>query len=142
MKKLIFTMIAMVIATTSFAQPDGQRPQRMDPKEMIAKRTEDMTKKYNLSSEQAEKVKALNEKFMSRRGPRPEANGQERPKQPRQGMGGGGNHRGGGFGGMRKHMEEYNNELKQIMTEEQYKAYTTDMEKMREERKGRQGGQQ
>lgn len=30
---------------------------------------------------------------------------------------------------MRKNMEEYNDALKGIMTEEQYNAYTTDMQK-------------
>ena len=36
---------------------------------------------------------------------------------------------------MRPNMEEYNKELKLIMNDDQYKAYTADMEKKRAERK-------
>ena len=35
-------------------------------------------------------------------------------------------------------MTAYNNELKSIMTDAQYKAYTADMEKRKAERKNRQ----
>lgn len=37
---------------------------RFDPQEMVQRRTQQMAEKYQLTAEQAEKVKALNEKYM------------------------------------------------------------------------------
>ena len=94
-----------------------------------------MVKKYALSAEQAEKVKALNEKYMKRGKPQRDMKGGDKPQRPQKdGNVGKGNGKRGPRG-MRPNMEEYNKELKLIMNDGQYKAYTADMEKMRAERK-------
>ena len=78
MKKIILTLIAAVAMTTAVAQTgnaDKREHKRMDPKEMVEKRTKEMAEKYALSTEQTAKLKALNEKYMGKRGPRPEGRG-------------------------------------------------------------------
>lgn len=159
MKKLFLTLVSVfVLATVAFAQDDfnrgnRQRGQRMNPAEMVQRRTESMAKEYNLTAEQTEKVKALNEKFFTReRGRRQESTdslaaqrSQRRPNMDGQRRGqraeGGERQRGmgermgaprmgGQRGGFAQQMEEYNKELKEILTPEQYSAYEENMKKM------------
>lgn len=123
------TLMAIVAMTTAMAQnPFGGM--NFDPKEIAAKRTEEMTEKYKLSKEQSEKVKVLNENFFTNMrpgGPRPEhpqggnppqMNGGQRPERPQ-----------GGRPGFGPDMTKYNEELKGILTEEQYKAFEEDQAK-------------
>lgn len=147
MKKIIFTLISAMIMCTSMAQTTdatnkANKPQRRNHAEMVAKRTQEMTEKYALSKEQAEKVKALNEKYMGRhgsKGQRPEMKKGQRPEPPKDGnMNNKGHREGEPRGGQRPNMEEYNKELKAIMNDTQYKAYTADVEKMKKERKAKQ----
>lgn len=143
MKKIIFTIVAaMCMLSVSAQDANTQKGERkhMDPKEMVEKRTQEMTKKYSLSAEQAAKVKALNEKYMGKRGDKDgkQMKNGERPAPPKDNAGkkmGNGN---GPRRGHRPDMTAYNNELKSIMTDAQYKAYTADMEKRKAERKNRQ----
>ncbi|MBR6191019.1 MAG: DUF4890 domain-containing protein [Prevotella sp.] len=145
MKKIILTLIAAVAMTTAVAQTgnaDKREHKRMDPKEMVEKRTKEMAEKYALSTEQTAKLKALNEKYMGKRGPRPEGRGNkgtrpEPPKDKNPQAGNGRQHKGGPRGGF-PDMKAYNEELKAIMNDAQFKAYTADMEKRRNERKARQ----
>ena len=143
-----------------------QRGPRMNRAEMIEKRTQQMAEKYGLSAEQTEKLKALNEKQLGNMGrgnrgeqggqrqrpqadsqtdgqtgataqQNPQANGQrQRPQMGQRGNGQGGQRGGRGFrGGF--DMTKYNEELKAILTPEQYSAYEADMAKMREARQSR-----
>lgn len=147
MKKIILSLIAvMAISLTAVAQGENrQRGQRMDPTEMIKRRTQQMVERYNLSDEQAAALQALNEKSMAQmgqrmgNGQRAERNDSVAPRkrdgnrergQRGEGMQRG--NRGGQRGGFGAFNEEYNNELQKILTPEQYKAYTEDMQKMRE----------
>lgn len=155
MKKLIFTLIAMTTMTFAIAQSTenaGKREKgkRPDPKEMAEKRTKDMVEKYALSTEQATKVKALNEKYMSQMGGRPRGGGKgqrpdmqngQRPEHPQ------GNARpdslrqrrgGKGMGQRGEQMKKYDEELSTILNEAQFKAYKADQEKMMKERKERE----
>lgn len=157
MKHAILTLALLAtMATVSVAQDNNnQRPQRMNPTEMMNRRLESMKQAYGLTDEQVAQIKALNEKmFQNGTRQRPEAGqrqeGRERSEagqrperrqrseegqRPQAGQRG---QRGGmGFG---QRSEEYNNELKKIMTEEQYKAYQADQEKRRQERGQRGGG--
>lgn len=145
MKKIIFTLIAMmVMASSAIAQNEKQgkqgKQERKDPKEMVEKRTAEMTKKYALSTEQAAKVKALNEKYMGKRGPRPDAKDGKRPAPPKDGAAPKDGKKPGdkkGGKGMRPDMEQYNKELKAILNDTQYKAYIADMEKRKAEHKAK-----
>ncbi len=141
MKKLILTLLVTCSFAVLNAQTENndnkQHRHGGNPAEMVEKRTQDMVKKYALSAEQAKKVKALNEKYMKRGKPQRGMKGGDRPQRPQKdGNVGKGKGKGkGGPRGMRPNMEEYNKELKLIMNDGQYKAYTADMEKMRAERK-------
>ena len=141
MQKLILTLLVTCSFAVLNAQTENndikQHRRGGNPAEMVEKRTQDMVKKYALSAEQAEKVKALKEKYMKRGKPQRDMKGGDKPQCPQKdgnvGKGNGNGKR--GPRGMRPNMEEYNKELKLIMNDDQYKAYTADMEKKRAERK-------
>ena len=160
MKKLIFSIIAVMSLTTAIAQ-DNDRPRRdgqrnFDRTEMLKRRTDDVVKKYNLNSEQAEKLLALNTKFADKLNPRMGGFGRGRGSRPAPNFGGG---NGGNrpemteeqraqFEQMRKQREEnqkaYEAELEKILTPDQFKSYQEDMKQQREQRGrgmgGRRGG--
>ena len=143
MKKLILTLLVTCSFAVLNAQTENndnkQHRRGGNPAEMVEKRTQDMVKKYALSAEQAEKMKALNEKYMKRGKPQRDMKGGDKPQCPQKdgnvGKGNGNGNGKRGPRGMRPNMEEYNKELKLIMNDDQYKAYTADMEKKRAERK-------
>ena len=146
-------MATMTFAMAQSEQTAGKREKgkRPDPKEMAEKRTKDMVEKYALSTEQAAKVKALNEKYMSQmgggprgggKGQRPDMKNGQRPERPQ------GNARpdslrqrgnGKGRGQREEQMKKYDEELSTILNEAQFKAYKADQEKMMKERKERNG---
>lgn len=156
MKKIILAIIAMMTMTAAQAQGDqqrgnGERP-RFDRTEMLKRRTDDAVKKYGLNEDQAAKLLALNEKYADKMGPRMGGRG-GRGMRPRPDFGNGGQNQGGQrpemteemrqqMETMRKEREEatkqYDAELQQIMTEEQFKAYKADQEQMRQN-PGRRG---
>lgn len=145
MKRIIIALAALfTIATTSMAQTDNTRRERPSKEEMAKQRTEAMAQQYELNADQQAKLLELNTKyaeklppmFMRRHhGPRPE---RVRPEgvtpdnnvkhAPRMEMN-------SDFEQKRKEMKEaqeaYDNELKGIMTEEQFKKYQEESQKMR-----------
>ncbi len=162
MKKTVLAIAAtMLMSASAMAQDDTQarRDRReFNPEQMIQKRTDDMVKTYGLNEEQAAKVLELNKKRSEQmrsmrqhrgqqmrpegrqpmkkdslnEGQRPqrmERDGMKRPDRPRMEKGA----RDNGRLEMRKQMEEYDNALKEIMTEEQFKAYKSDQEKRMKE---------
>ena len=167
MKRTVLAIAAtMLMSASAMAQDDTQaRPERkgFNPEQMVQKRTDDMVKTYGLNEEQAAKVLELNKKQseqmrsmrsarghqMRPGGPRPmkrdslekgkrpqpmEREGMKRPEPREMDKGNRDDRR----QEMRKRMEEYDNALKEIMTEEQYKAYKSDQEKRMKEGPHRQ----
>ncbi len=153
MKKIILgLMAAMTIGATAMAQS-----QVADRSEMIQKRTESVAKKYGLSDEQKQKLLELNTKYADIMGPSMRMRGNR-------GYGGAMRQRhGSNFGArpengdsaalgrfrlseeqrarlderrkqMKEQREAYNKELQAIMSDEQYKSYTADMEKLLQRR--------
>lgn len=153
MKKIILgLMAAMTIGATAMAQS-----QVADRSEMIQKRTESVAKKYGLSDEQKQKLLELNTKYADIMGPSMRMRG-------KRGNGGAMRQRpGSNFGArpengdsaalgrfrlseeqrariderrkqMKEQREAYNKELQAIMSDEQYKSYTADMEKLLQRR--------
>lgn len=148
MKKLFLAVIAIAMSANMMAQEQeetkqGRRP--LNTEEMAQKRTEQMVKAYGLSDEQAAKLLELNKSQkmqmrhrmgqMGSRAHRPDGKMRpmgklkadkdsfklgERPQMMR-------------HEGMRKQREEYDNALKEILTEEQYAAYKADQEKRMKE---------
>lgn len=158
MKRTVLAIAAtMLMSASAMAQDDTQarRDRReFNPEQMIQKRTDDMVKTYGLNEEQAAKLLELNKKrseqMQSMRqhrdlqmrpegrqpmkkdslneGQRPqrfERDGMKRPERARMENGS----RDNGRMEMRKQMEQYDNALKEIMTEEQFNAYKSDQAK-------------
>lgn len=144
MKKLMIALAAtLMMSASAMAQDDKNAERKQFTKEqMVQKRTEGMVKKYELNEEQAAKLQELNAKyadmrFMSPRGNRPgRMHRGDRDFRPAaapdslRGKGGRPEHNKADFQDMRKKMEEYDAQLKAIMTEEQYATYKADREKM------------
>ena len=148
---------ALVFSMSAMAQ-EGQRPQgKFDKVEMVKNRTEQVVSKYGLNEQQAQQLLELNNKYadkmMPARGFRPEGrNGRDRmrpnrpdslqrPQKPERPEGNDTirkhrpmNQGRQAMGDMRQTMEAYNAELKNILTEEQFKAYQSDMQSRMQQR--------
>jgi len=112
MKKLIaFFVVGLLSTTLTFAQND----QRRSPEERAQRQTEQLTKELNLSTEQAEKVKALSDERMKQM-QEMRANGARPDRQK-----------------MQELQENYEAKLKPVLTTEQWTKY----EKIREEQRNR-----
>lgn len=159
MKKLLMMIVAIMTVTMASAQDEQMRRQR--PQGPRMDRTEMMTKEYNLTKEQQEKVKALNEEYSSlfrmpgrggrNMGPRPN-NGnndgqQARPQRRTDGQTGATAQNGQRpsreeMQKMRQEREakqkEYDGKLKEILTKDQYSAYEKRQEEMQKMRQNRQ----
>jgi Spy/CpxP family protein refolding chaperone len=134
MKRVLFMLAGVLMFTAVSAQENGQRRERRQRVD----RTEQMVKDFKLDAEQAEKVKALNEKYNDLFGMRGFGRGQ------------------GGQGGQmqmpsreemekmmkerQEKMEVYNTELKEILTAEQFEAYQKQQEQRRRNRPQFGGG--
>ena len=148
MKKLVLTMIAMVtMSLSAMAQDTAQVRRQFNPEQMAKMRTDAVVKKYGLNDDQAKKLLDLNTRFADKIRPMGPMGGQRRGGQRMQGdrpqrmnpdslraQG----QRGGGFNReeMQKNMEDYNNELKAILTPEQYEAYQKDEQQNRRQFNG------
>lgn len=165
MKRIMMILMAAVLMSTSAVaqeEKQGDRPEKkFDKTEMAKRRTDRMVKDYGLNEKQAKQLFELNNKYadkMRPHGPRPHHGPEggpgrppkdgkdmkgERPEPPKDKDG---KHMAPPKDA--KHMEHhkkmgeamkaYDAELKKIMTEDQFKAYQTDMEKRREHHGRRQ----
>lgn len=152
MKKIVFAMMAAFLLTnTAMAQEvNGQKPKQFSKKEMIQHQTDGMVERYGLDKEQAAKLLELNTQFadkMPGRGFGPQRQG-KRPdgkrfegKRPVEKVGKAMRpdsirHKGQGqrpdMEQMKKNMEEYEAQLKTILSTDQLKAFKADREKMRQ----------
>ena len=154
MKKLVLTMIAMVtMSLSAMAQDTAQVRRQFNPEQMAKMRTDAVVKKYGLNDDQAKKLLDLNTRFAGKIRPMGPMGGQRRGGQRMQGdrpqrmnpdslraqgQRRGQGQRGGGFNReeMQKNMEDYNNELKAILTPEQYEAYQKDEQQNRRQFNG------
>ena len=120
MKKIILTLMLAVVSLSSFAQFGGGQFQMPKPEEMATRRADQMKEQVKdagqLSDEQYKKVYDLYLK-------------QSKDMQAKMNEGG------GGFGAfnmedMQKQQEATNKALKEILSEEQFKAYQKAQEEM------------
>ena len=154
MKKLVLAMIAMVtMSLSAMAQDTAQVRRQFNPEQMAKMRTDAVVKKYGLNDDQAKKLLDLNTRFAGKIRPMGPMGGQRRGGQRMQGdrpqrmnpdslraqgQRRGQGQRGGGFNReeVQKNMEAYNNELKSILTPEQYEAYQKDEQQNRRQFNG------
>lgn len=117
MKKLILTMMVAMISLTSFAQFGGGGQRReFKPEDQATRRADQIKEAAKISDEQYKKVYDL---FLK----------QSKDMQAKMNEGG------GGFGAfnmedMQKQQEATNKSLKEILSEEQFKAYQKAQEEM------------
>lgn len=143
MKKFIFMMVALLICSLSVEAQRPQRPARMNPEEMMQKRTEQMVKKYNLNEEQATKLLALNkgqiEKMKAiRPNPLPKDSLQAMSKDARKAYKKEMKEKQESMREVQKNMEtEYQTALKEILTTEQFEQYQKDEQARMEQRNAR-----
>lgn len=144
MKKLfMIAVVAVAFSSSAMAQEDNREVRRMDPNEMIKRRTEMMAERYGFDDAQKTKLLELNTKYADTMPMRPGGGPGHRMGRPpvdnnqgaqqgqnapdaRQGQRGG---RGPGHGGPRfdpEKMKEYEAGLKEIMTPEQFEKYEAD----------------
>ncbi|MBE6288551.1 MAG: DUF4890 domain-containing protein [Mediterranea massiliensis] len=127
MKKLVLVCIALITMGVMAVAQDG--PRRFDPKQMAKWMTERMVEEYGLNKNQEAQLLKLNENQFSNpnlmRGPRRDE-GQQLSEEERQKM----------MAEMEKARNEYNKQLQQILTKEQYEDYA----KKEAERRERWGG--
>ena len=121
------------LGATTLVKGDISRDDRVSVADIVLLKNY-LLGRYGLNEKQAAELQALNEKQMPRgngqRRQRPEGGQAPRP-EGQQGQRHGGNRQ--------EMMKQYNEELQKIMTADQFKAYTEDMEKRRQERQNRQG---
>jgi len=148
MKKILMSIVAVTLLSTAAVAQDNQNRrqggQRMDPTEMIQRRTERVVQEYGLNDEQAKKLLELNTKFSGmmagprggarqgggNRGARQGGDGQRpaRRDSARAGRPQGGFQGGPQGGQFAEQMQAYNEELQKILTPEQYKKYQEDQQ--------------
>ena len=143
MKKLVMAVMAtMMLASTAMAQEtNGKERKQMTKTEMIQQRTDGMVKRYSLSQEQAAKLLELNTQYADKLPGR--GFGGPRMGRPHDGKGKVARPDSVGKGPrkermnpeeMKKTMQAYESELKSILTEDQFKAYQEDRQKMMQHR--------
>jgi Spy/CpxP family protein refolding chaperone len=150
MKRMMMTMLAAVLVSTSVMAQDEKtekrEPRKFDKTEMVKHRTNETVSKYKLSDKQAKQLLELNTKYADKMGPRgphhpggpgagrppmpPKDDKAKRPEPPKDDA------------KMKEHRQEmektmkaYDAELKKIMTAEQYKAYQADRQKFHKKEK-------
>ncbi len=150
MKKIVLAlMAAMMMTGVVTAQETKKERKQISQTEMIKHRTDRMVKQYGLDDGQAAKLLELNTKYAKslpgggmgprgRKGSRLDANGQQptgsKPEGEPKDMKEGRNQKGQrpDFEKMKKTMDEYDTQLKGILSDKQYQSYKADMEKMRQ----------
>lgn len=161
MKKMVLAIVAVLAMSGSVMAQDEQsqggrrnRQQPMNQTEMIKQRTDETVKRYGLNEQQAQQLLELNTQYadsmrpmmrgMRGEGPRGGQRGQrmQRPQRPQGGDSTAtapDHHRlpRPEAGRIRGSMEGYEAKLKEIMTEEQFKAYSDDRSRMMNQRRER-----
>lgn len=152
MKQIVMTIAAMILLSTAAVAQDNNRQngQRLDPQEMIQRRTDRTVQQYGLNADQAKQLLELNKKYADVmaprgfRGPRDGQGARQGGNRQRPAQGDSIRQQRGQRPEMSEQMKEYETELQKILTPEQYKAYQADRERMRQgmgQRGGFGGGQ-
>lgn len=113
MKKAMLALVACFMMTAATAQ--NEKPYHASTKQTVEQRTEEMVKTYKLDAKQQAALKKLNKKYDGKLDfPH---NGSQAQRT-----------------GYEKTREKYGKELKKILTDAQYKQYTADRQKIKNEK--------
>ncbi len=125
MKNILYSIVALLFLSIS-AQTNAQpQHQKFSAEDMSEKQTEMMKKELNLSDEQTTEVSAINLKFAKKMDEQRENSSGDRESMHEE---------------MEKMREERNAELKEVLSEKQYKTMLEKEEEMRKNHKGGPGG--
>lgn len=127
MKKIILSAAFLALGTFAMAQQNTSKMQQKDPAQMEQKRQDKMKMmqtELNLSDAQMTKIQALQEKKMAeKRAMAPQVQAERKSKME----------------AMKANHDQWNNEMKQILTPEQYQKWeTSKKDKMQNKRKNMQ----
>lgn len=127
MKKIILSAAFLALGTFAMAQQNNSKMQQKDPAQMEQKRQDKMKmmqSELNLSDAQMTKIQALQEKKMAaKRAMAPQVQAERKSKME----------------AMKANHDQWNNEMKQILTPEQYQKWeTSKKDKMQNKRKNMQ----
>ncbi|UJF28702.1 hypothetical protein L0B70_07415 [Kaistella sp. 97-N-M2] len=127
MKKIILSAAFLALGTFAMAQQNTSKMQQKDPAQMEQKRQDKMKmmqSELNLSDAQMTKIQALQEKKMAeKRAMAPQVQAERKSKME----------------AMKANHDQWNNEMKQILTPEQYQKWeTSKKDKMQNKRKNMQ----
>lgn len=144
MKKIVFWMVALlIVSATAMAQggrKGGERGERMDAKTRAERMTERMVKEYSLNDAQKQQLMEANlawtekmsGKQMGRSAKQKEENAPKITKEEREKM----------ATEMKKSREDYEAQLKKILTKDQYETYVKKQaEREKQMKEGRQNRQ-
>ena len=138
MKRISFLLVALLmVGGMAMAQGPRRGGQNMDPKERAERMTERMAKEYSLNEDQKQQLQDVNltwvQKMAANQGGRSKDNKaakmtkEEREKKMAE---------------MKKSREDYDAQLKKIMTKEQYDSYVKKQaEREKQMKEGRQNRQ-
>lgn len=139
MKRIVFWMVALLLMS-GVAMAQGNRQggrQQMDPKTRAERMTERMVKEYSLNEDQKQQLQDVNltwvQKMAANQGGRSKDNkGAKMTKEEREKK----------MAEMKKSREDYDAQLKKIMTKEQYDSYVKKQaEREKQMKEGRQNRQ-
>lgn len=139
----------LTVSVSANAQESEQKRKMPSKEEMAQRMTDRMVSKYGLSDEQKTKLLELNKEYADKM-PRPRR-GEPRGRNFNMGNDNGSSTRPARPSRdemnqrreeMKQNREAYNSKLKEIMTNEQYKQYTDDQQKQRQQRGPRRGNRQ
>lgn len=126
MKKTILSIAFVVLGTFTFAQQteikkmEGVKPSKAQLQSRQEEKLKELKTQLGLSDDQVSKIKALNDKKMEARKQQIEQGKADRAQKMQE---------------MKSKKEEYDNEMKQILTTEQYKKWeSVRAEKMQEKK--------
>ena len=129
MKRIVFWMVALLLMS-GVAMAQGNRQggrQQMDPKTRAERMTERMVKEYSLNEDQKQQLQAANQGGRSKDNKAAKMTKEEREKKMAE---------------MKKSREDYDAQLKKIMTKEQYDSYVKKQaEREKQMKEGRQNRQ-
>lgn len=135
MRKIALLSVAVILTSfMAMAQQPGKRGERpnMDPTERANQMTEHMAKEYSLTDEQKEKLSAINLEFTQSMTPPEQAKSDADKKKSSE-------KDSDRRAEMQQKYEAYNAQLKEVLTDEQYEAYTK--KEAERQKRGPRGGE-
>jgi Spy/CpxP family protein refolding chaperone len=126
MKKITLILAVLMVSVFGYAQPPGGGRGQMNSEEAIKQQTEQMVKDLSLNADQTKKVEAINKKYGEKNAQAFQNAGEDRTQMRET---------------MQKLRTEKTEELKKVLTAEQFKKHEELEEQRMQQRRQGMGGQ-